>query len=57
MIEDIKPPPKKQQPSAYLTETDQGDMVWTVDAYGEACTYCNDGEHPIPLYRAPGVEK
>lgn len=34
----------------YLTETDMGDMVWTIADYKEACTYCDDGEYPIPLY-------
>ena len=38
------------KPVAYLTETEQGPMAWTPDMYGEACTYCDDGEFPVPLY-------
>jgi hypothetical protein len=41
------------KPVAYLTETEQGPMVWTPDMYGEACTYCDDGEFPVPLYTSP----
>lgn len=43
---------KSPKPVAYLTETEQGDMVWTPEMYGEACTYCDDGEFPTPLYTA-----
>jgi glutathione peroxidase-family protein len=39
------------KPSAYITETEQGDMVWRVNDYAEACTYCDDG-HPEPLYKS-----
>ena len=39
-----------KQPVAYITETEQGPMVWTPEMYNEACTYCDDGEFPIPLY-------
>ena len=42
----------KQQPVAYITDTEQGPMVWTPEMYGEACTYCDDGEFPVPLYTA-----
>lgn len=38
------------EPVAYITETEQGPMVWTPEMYGEACTYCDDGEFPVPLY-------
>lgn len=40
----------KQQPVAYITQTEQGQMVWTPEMYDEACTYCDDGEFPVPLY-------
>lgn len=40
------------EPVAYITETEQGSMVWTPEMYGEACTYCDDGEFPVPLYTA-----
>lgn len=39
-----------QQPVAYITDTEQGPMVWTPEMYDEACTYCDDGEFPVPLY-------
>ena len=41
---------KLPEPVAYITETEQGPMVWTPEMYGEACTYCDDGEFPVPLY-------
>ena len=41
-----------QQPVAYITDTEQGPMVWTPEMYDEACTYCDDGEFPVPLYTA-----
>lgn len=41
-----------QKPMAYITETEKGDMVWTPEMYGEACTYCDDGEFPVPLYKS-----
>ena len=41
-----------QQPVAYITDTEQGQMVWTSEMYDEACTYCDDGEFPVPLYTA-----
>lgn len=41
-----------KKPVAYLTETEQGDMVWTPEMYSEACTYCDDGEFPVPLYKS-----
>ncbi len=41
-----------QKPVAYITQTEQGPMVWTPEMYNEACTYCDDGEFPIPLYTA-----
>jgi hypothetical protein len=44
------------EPVAYLTETEQGPMVWTPDMYGEACTYCDDGEFPVPLYTSPPTQ-
>jgi len=45
--------PVKGEAVAYITETDQGPMVWTPEMYGEACTYCDDGEFPVPLYTHP----
>ena len=42
-----------QKPVAYITQTEQGPMVWTPEMYGEACTYCDDGEFPVPLYTRP----
>ena len=39
-----------QKPVAYITQTEQGPMVWTQEMYDEACTYCDDGEFPVPLY-------
>ena len=42
----------KQKPVAYITDTEQGPMVWTQEMYDEACTYCDDGEFPVPLYTA-----
>ena len=41
-----------QKPVAYITQTEQGPMVWTQEMYDEACTYCDDGEFPVPLYTA-----
>ena len=41
-----------QKPVAYITQTEQGPMVWTPEMYDEACTYCDDGEFPVPLYTA-----
>ena len=47
----------KQKPVAYITQTEQGPMVWTPEMYDEACTYCDDGEFPVPLYTtAPKVK-
>jgi hypothetical protein len=40
------------KPSAYITETEKGDMVWRVEDYIEACTYCDDDEFPEPLYKS-----
>ncbi len=45
-----------QQPVAYITDTEQGPMVWTPEMYDEACTYCDDGEFPVPLYTAAHVD-
>ncbi len=45
--------PVKGKAVAYITETEQGPMVWTPEMYGEACTYCDDGEFPVPLYTNP----
>lgn len=42
--------PATHEIKGYLTETDQGDMVWRLDDYDEACTYCDDHELPILLY-------
>ena len=39
-----------QKPVAYITDTWQGPMVWTPEMYNDACTYCDDGEFPVPLY-------
>ena len=41
---------EQAKPAAYITPTEQGPMVWTQEMYDEACTYCDDGEFPIPLY-------
>jgi len=43
---------EQAKPVAYITQTEQGDMVWTPEMYDEACTYCDDGEFPVPLYTA-----
>ena len=43
---------EQAKPAAYITDTEQGLMVWTPEMYGEACTYCDDGEFPVPLYTA-----
>lgn len=43
---------QREQPVAYITDTEQGPMVWTPEMYDEACTYCDDGEFPVPLYTA-----
>ena len=43
---------EQAKPVAYITQTEQGPMVWTTEMYGEACTYCDDGEFPVPLYTA-----
>ena len=45
-----KSAPQAQKPAAYITDTHQGPMVWTPEMYDEACTYCDDGEFPVPLY-------
>lgn len=42
---------RSRTPVAYITETEQGPMVWTPEMYGEACTYCDDGEFPLPLVK------
>ena len=44
---------EQAKPAAYITDTHQGPMVWTPEMYGEACTYCDDGEFPVPLYTRP----
>ena len=44
---------EQAKPVAYITDTHQGPMVWTPEMYGEACTYCDDGEFPVPLYTRP----
>jgi len=41
---------EQAKPAAYITPTEQGQMVWTPEMYDEACTYCDDGEFPVPLY-------
>ena len=41
---------EQAKPAAYITDTWQGPMVWTPEMYNDACTYCDDGEFPIPLY-------
>lgn len=41
----------ERKPDAYITETEQGEMVWTKEMYGEACMYCDDGGFPEPLFR------
>ena len=41
---------EQAKPAAYITPTEQGPMVWTPEMYDEACTYCDDGEFPVPLY-------
>ena len=43
---------EQAKPAAYITDTWQGPMVWTPEMYDEACTYCDDGEFPVPLYTA-----
>lgn len=43
---------EQAKPAAYITDTEQGPMVWTPEMYDEACTYCDDGEFPVPLYTA-----
>ncbi len=43
---------EQAKPAAYITPTEQGPMVWTQEMYDEACTYCDDGEFPVPLYTA-----
>ena len=43
---------EQAKPAAYITPTEQGPMVWTSEMYDEACTYCDDGEFPVPLYTA-----
>ena len=44
---------EQAKPAAYITDTEQGPMVWTPDMYDEACTYCDDGEFPVPLFTRP----
>ena len=40
------------EPVARMTEAPDGTpMLWPTHA--EACQYCDDGEHPMPLYAAP----
>ena len=51
-LEDALAQQGKQRPVAYITDTEQGPMVWTPEMYDEACTYCDDGEFPVPLYTA-----
>ncbi len=46
------PASQAQKPAAYITDTHQGPMVWTPEMYNDACTYCDDGEFPVPLYTA-----
>ena len=43
---------EQAKPAAYITDTWQGPMVWTPEMYNDACTYCDDGEFPVPLYIA-----
>ena len=49
--------PNTQEPGAYITETYQGPMVWTPEMYNEACTYCDEGECPVPLYTHPAMKE
>ena len=49
---DAKRMTQQGEPVAYITETEQGPMVWTPEMYDEACTYCDDDEFPVPLYTA-----
>lgn len=51
VIEELRTTLAQQvEPVAYITDTHQGPMVWTPEMYDEACTYCDDGEFPVPLY-------
>lgn len=47
---DAKRMAQQGEPVAYITDTWQGPMVWTPEMYNDACTYCDDGEFPVPLY-------
>lgn len=52
-IHTCSPQQPVQEPVACLVETEQGVMVWPIEDYDEASTYCADGEDPIKLYTAP----
>lgn len=41
------------EPVACLVETGRGVMVWPIEDYEVACTYCDDDEFPVKLCAAP----
>jgi hypothetical protein len=43
----------EQEPVACLVETQKGVMVWPIEDYNVALTYCDDGQLPIKLYTSP----
>ena len=45
-------PATVQEPVACLVETEGGAMVWPIDDFDEAGTYCEPDEFPVLLYRA-----
>ena len=43
----------QQEPVACLVETEDGVMVWPIENYKEAVTYCDGNEQPVKLYAHP----
>lgn len=52
----LMPARHEQEPVACLVETEQGAMVWPIQDYDEASTYCPAGEWPVKLYTHPAPQ-
>lgn len=43
------------EPVACIVETEQGSMIWLIEDYNEASTYCDIEEFPMKLYPAYAI--
>lgn len=50
---ELAKPEESVEPVACMVETESGAMVWPIEDYDDACTYCDDGEFPTTLYLHP----